>query len=126
MPKSPSKAKTEMTPTERQTFEFELTKKFIQAKDDTKQDLNMRVNGVSAKRGSTGKQFSGYTTLEQFYRGDQWDHDEPPGASQKTDNYCAVIVDNLASLLFDDKPEINCPTDDPTDEMLEMKAELKE
>ena len=120
------KSKKEMTPKELQTFEFELGKEFVTAKDDTRQDLNMRVNGVSAKRGSTGKQFSGYSTLEQFYRGDQWDHDEPPGASQKTDNYCAVIVDNLSSLLFDDAPEINVPTDDPTDEMLETKAELKE
>lgn len=126
MAKSPTKSKGEMTPKELTTFEFELGKEFVTAKDDTKQDLNMRVNGVSAKRGSTGKQFSGYSTLEQFYRGDQWDHDEPPGASQKTDNYCAVIVDNLSSLLFDDSPEINCPTDDPTDEMLETKAELKE
>lgn len=126
MAASPTKSKKEMTPKELLKFEFELGKEFVTAKDDTKQDLNMRVNGVSAKRGSTGKQFSGYSTLEQFYRGDQWDHDEPPGASQKTDNYCAVIVDNLSSLLFDDSPEINVPTDDPTDEMLETKAELKE
>lgn len=126
MAKSPTKSKKEMTPKEKQKFEFDLQQEFITAKDDTKQDLNMRVNGVSAKRGSTGKQFAGYTTLEQFYRGDQWDHDAPPGASQKTDNYCAVIVDNLSSLLFDDAPEINVPTDDPSDEMLETKAELKE
>lgn len=93
---------------------------------DTKNDLYLRVGGVPNQRGSTGFQFAGYKTLQQFYRGDQWDHDEPAGASQKTDNYCAVIVDNLSSLLFDDAPEINCPTDDPTDEILELKAELKE
>ncbi len=98
----------------------------MSVKDDTKFDLTARVSGVSAKRGASGKQFAGYTTLEQFYRGDQWDHDEPPGASQKTDNYCAVIVDNLSSIPFDDKPEINCPTDDPTDDVLEIKAELRE
>ncbi len=107
-------------------YEMKLTKEFLGVKDDTKFDLQARVNGVTAKAGSSGKQFAGYTTLEQFYRGDQWDHDEPPGASQKTDNYCAVIVDNLSSIPFDDMPEINCPTDDPTDELLEIKAEMRE
>ena len=111
---------------ERKKREFEIAREFTSFKDDTKHDLDMRINGVASKRGSTGKQLVGYTTLEQFYRGDQWDHDEPPGASQRTDNYCAVIVDNLSSLIFDSAPEINCPTDDPTDEMLEIKAELKE
>ncbi len=105
---------------------LEIQKEYLQFRDDTKRDTQMRVNGVAARRGSSGRQFAGYTTLEQFYRGDQWDHDEPPGASQRTDNYCAVIVDNLSSLLFDDDPEINCPTDDPTDDVLEIKAELKE
>jgi hypothetical protein len=118
--------KADLTPEERKKFEYDLSVEFLGYKDDTKEDLNLRINGVSAKRGSTGKQFSGYTTLEQFYRGDQWDKDEAPGASQKTDNYCAVIVDNLSSLLFDDSPEINCPTDDPTDDLLELKAEMKE
>lgn len=118
--------KQNLGPAERKMLEFKLTQEFVAAKDDTKHDLDMRINGVQAKRGGSGKQFAGYTTLEQFYRGDQWDHDEAPGASQKTDNYCAVIVDNLSSLLFDDAPEIDCPTDDPSDELLEIKAELKE
>lgn len=115
-----------MATQEEKLKEFNLTKEFLIAKEETKNDLLMRVNGVGAKRGSTGKQMAGYTTLEQFYRGDQWDKDEAPGASQKTDNYCAVIVDNLSSLLFDDSPEINCPTDDPTDDIQEIKAEMKE
>lgn len=121
-----SNLKNQMTPAERQTREFEIHKEFILAKEDTRFDLNMRINGTPATRGSSGKQLAGYKTLEQFYRGDQWDHDESPGASQKTDNYCAIIVDNLSSLLFDDDPEINCPTDDPTDDLLELKAEAKE
>ena len=115
-----------MSTEQRLVFEHGLTTEFIAVKDDTKYDLVSRVNGVAAKRGSTGMQFAGYNTLEQFYRGDQWDHDEPPGASQKTDNYCAVIVDNLSSIPFDDTPEINCPTDDPTDDLLELKAEMRE
>lgn len=118
--------KASLTPEQLKAKELEIAKTFLQYKDDTKHDLDMRVNGVEATRGSTGKQLVGYTTLEQFYRGDQWDHDEPAGAAQRTDNYCAVIVDNLSSLLFDDSPEINCPTDDPADEELELKAELKE
>ncbi len=120
------KTKGAMSPTELKNFEFEIQKEFAANKDDTKYDLELRVNGVSAKRGGTGYQFAGYVTLEQFYRGDQWDRDEPPGAAQRTDNYCAVIVDNISSLVFDDTPEINCPTDDPTDDLLELKAELKE
>lgn len=115
-----------LTADEKKSRDFKITKDFLNFKDDTKGDLFFRINGVSAKRGSSGKQFVGYKTLEQFYRGDQWDHDEAPGASQRTDNYCAVIVDNLSSLLFDDSPEINCPTDDPTDEVLEAKAEARE
>jgi hypothetical protein len=115
-----------LDPKERLLTEFNIAKEFLAHKNDTKFDLDMRLNGVKAKAGSTGLQFAGYTRLEQFYRGDQWDHDEPAGASQKTDNYCSVIVDNLSSLLFDDAPEINCPTDDPTDELLELKAEMKE
>lgn len=122
----PSKSKAEMTTDERQAFELSLQSEFTLVKDDTKHDLTARINGVSAKRGASGYQFSGYTTLEEFYRGDQWDHNEPPGASQKTDNYCAVIVDNLSSIPFDDLPEINCPTDDPTDEVLELMAEARE
>ena len=118
--------KKEMTPKERQEKELAITKQFIESKDDTKRDLNMRVNGVPATRGATGFQFVGYKTLEQFYRGDQWDHNEPPGAAQRTDNYCSVIVDNLSSLIFDDDPEINATVDDPTDDLAEIRAEAKE
>lgn len=118
--------KKELTPEKLKEEEFRITKEFLGFKEDTKFDLNSRMYGVAAKRGSSGYQFVGYNTLEQFYRGDQWDHNEPQGASQKTDNYCAVIVDNLSSLLFDDEPEINCPTDDPSDDILELKAEMKE
>lgn len=118
--------KPTLTPKEKQKYEFQLLKEYTSFKDDTKNDLISRVSGISAKRGSSGYQFAGYNTLEQFYRGDQWDKDPTPGASQKTDNYCAVIVDNLSSLIFDDAPEINCPTDDPTDEVAEIKAEMKE
>ncbi|MBI4119362.1 MAG: phage portal protein [Parcubacteria group bacterium] len=119
-------SKGTMTPQERKNFEFNLTKEFLSNKDDTRRDLNLRLNGVAARAGSSGYQFAGYTQLERFYRGDQWDHNEPVGASQRTDNYCAVIVDNISSLVFDDIPEINCPTDDPTDDLLELKAEMKE
>jgi hypothetical protein len=119
-------APTPEDPKQRQALEVQIAKEFTNTKSDTKYDLNFRINGVSAKRGSSGYQFSGYTTLEQFYRGDQWDHDEPPGASQRTDNYCAVIVDNLSSVVFDEMPEVNCPTDDPLDDLLELRAEVKE
>ena len=119
-------SKGTMTTAERLKFEIKLQKEFIGSKADTKHDLNMRVNGVAAQAGGSGYQFAGYTRLEQFYRGDQWSADEPTGASQRTDNYCSVIVDNISSLVFDDSPEINCPTDDPTDDLLEMKAEMRE
>lgn len=116
-----------MTDKERAAFELDLQKEFVSNKADTRQDLNMRVNGVMAKNGAVGAyQFVGYTQLERFYRGDQWFANEAPGASQRTDNYCAVIVDNISSLVFDDVPEINCPTDDPSDDLLELKAEMKE
>ena len=118
--------KDSMKPKELRDFEAELGKQYLAHMDDTKYDLELRISGVSAKRGGSGFQFAGYTTLEQFYRGDQWSADEPAGASQSTDNYCAVIVDNISSLVFDDTPEINCPTDDPADDLLELKAELKE
>lgn len=118
--------KKDMTPQERTKYEDALKAEYMEAKNDTDKDLQFRINGVPAQRGSTGFQFAGYTTLEQFYRGDQWDHDEPKGASQKTDNYSAVIVDNFSSLLFDAPVEIHCPAADETDEVLEMKAEIKE
>lgn len=118
--------KKTFTPQEKRNFEFQLVKDFTAHKEDTRRDLSLRLNGVAARRGSSGYQFVGYTTLERFYRGDQWDHNEAPGASQKTDNYCSVIVDNISSLIFDDVPEINCPTEDPTDDLLELKAEAKE
>lgn len=113
-------------PTEKNAQELEVMKIFLGMKEDTKNDLTLRVNGVPSQRGSTGYQFSGYKTLQQFYRGDQWDHAPQPGQSQRTDNYCAVIVDNLASLIFDDAPEISCPVDDMTDEVLGLQAEAKE
>lgn len=115
-----------MTPKERLQYEFELTQEFIGHKADTKHDLVMRISGVPARNGASGYQLVGYTQLERFYRGDQWLADEPKGASQRTDNYCAVVVDNISSLIFDDQPEINCPTADPSDELLEIKAEIKE
>jgi len=118
--------KGSMTDKERKNFEFELAREFSGARSDTKHDLSARVSGVAARAGATGYQFVGYTTLERMYRGDQWDHDEPKGASQRTDNYCAVIVDNISSLIFDDDPEVNCPTADPSDELLEIRAEIKE
>ncbi len=117
---------TTLSPKETLERELSLSRAFVSAKDDTKFDLTARVSGVRARRGGSGFQFVGYKTLEEFYRGDQWDHDQPAGASQRTDNYCAVIVDNLSSIPFDDHPEINCPTDDPTDDLLEMKAEMRE
>lgn len=118
--------KSQMTPSQKQKFELDLIKEFTGHMDDTKHDLRTRINGVAAKAGASGYQFAGYTTLERFYRGDQWSSNAAPGASQRTDNYCAVIIDNLSSLVFDDSPEINCPTDDPTDDVAEIKAELKE
>lgn len=118
--------KPDLKDNERLLFELKLSKEFLGHKHDTRETLRQRIDGVSAKNGSSGKQMAGYTTLERFYRGDQWDHDEPAGASMNLDNYCAVIVDNLASLIFDDAPEINCPTDDPSDDLLELKAEAKE
>lgn len=118
--------KKSMTAEEKRNFELSITKEFLAQKDETKRDLTLRANGVAARNGSSGYQFVGYTILERFYRGDQWFADEPTGASQRTDNYCAVIVDNISSLVFDDSPEINCPTDDPTDDLLELKAEMKE
>jgi len=115
-----------MSEGETKKFEFDLTKEFSQAMEDTEEDLRVRVSGISSRAGASGTQFAGYTTLERYYRGDQWDTNEPPGASQRTDNYCSVVVDNLSSLIFDGEPEINCPTDDPSDEILEVKAEIKE
>ena len=119
--------KSDLTPKEIAKEELRLTKEFIGFKADTNADLVARMYGVRSQMGSrTGYQFAGYVTLERFYRGDQWDHDEPPGASQRTDNYCAVIVDNLSSLVFDDDPDVSCPTDDPSDQLLELKAEARE
>ncbi len=118
--------KKEMNSKELREFEDTLKSEYFEHKSDTEKDLNFRLSGISATRGSTGKQFVGYDTLTEFYRGDQWDHDEPPGASQKTDNYCSVIVDNFASLLFDAPVEINCPSQDEADDELEMMAEMKE
>lgn len=115
-----------LNPRDKKNFEFELSKEFLLNKKEGERDLNARVNGTPARAGGSGYQFAGYTTLERFYRGDQWSADEPKGASQRTDNYCAVIVDTISSLPFDDDPEINCPTDDPTDDVLEIKAEMKE
>lgn len=120
------KTKSQMTETERKAFELKITKEFIGHRDDTKRELQLRLDGVGARAGGTGYQFAGYTTLERMYRGDQWDHDEPPGASQRTDNYCAVIVDNVSSLPFDDEPEVACPVDDPSDDLATIKAEAKE
>lgn len=118
--------KPNMTAKEIQNFEEVLKNEYINHKTETTKDLEFRLHGVAATRGSSGKQFVGYETLGQFYRGDQWDHNEPPGASQRTDNYCAVIVDTFSSLLFDAPVEVNCPSQDEADELLEMKAEFKE
>lgn len=118
--------KKDMSSKQLQNFEEELKNEYIAHKGETEKDLEFRLNGVANSRGSSGKQFVGYETLGQFYRGDQWDHNEPPGASQRTDNYCALIVDNFSSLLFDAPVEINCPSQDETDELLEMLAEFKE
>lgn len=121
-----SEIKEENQSAEDKKFEENLEAEFRKNLQEGNIDLDARLNGVKCQRGSSGKQFVGYNTLEQFYRGDQWDHDEPAGASQRTDNYCATIVDNFSSLLFDAPVEINCPSADESDEELEMKAELKE
>lgn len=120
------KTKAQMTDAERKAFELKITKEFIGHRDDTNRDLLGRKDGIRARAGGSGYQFAGYTTLERMYRGDQWSADEPPGASQRTDNYCAVIVDNVSSLPFDDEPEIACPVDDPADDIQTIKAEIKE
>ena len=113
-------------PNKRKQLELQVQREFLNAKNDTRRDLALRLNGVAMRAGGTGYQFVGYAALERFYRGDQWNHDEPAGASQRTDNYCAVIVDNLSSLPFDDTPEVNCPASDPTDDIETIKSEAKE
>jgi len=118
--------KTEMSKKEQLKFEEALKQDYINHKGETEKDLTFRLSGVKTTRGATGYQFVGYDTLGQFYRGDQWDHDEPPGTSQRTDNYCASIVDNFSSLLFDAPVEVNCKSQDETDDLLEMLAEFKE
>lgn len=118
--------KMQMNDMEKMSFEDKLQREFTLHMSDTKQDLQLRVAGVAMKNGSTGYQFAGYTRLERFYRGDQWFANEPPGASQRTDNYCAVIVDNISSLVFDDVPEINVPVDDPDKDSETVRAEVKE
>lgn len=118
--------KSDMTEAEKKDFEDQLTNEFTMFKSETEKDLTFRLGGVKSTRGSSGYQFVGYQVLQEFYRGDQWDHDEPPGASQRTDNYCASIVDNFSSLLFDAPVEIHCASQDETDEVLELKAEIKE
>ena len=118
--------KPNMSDKEQSEFERKLRTEYLEQKTETDKDLTFRIGGLAASRGSSGFQFVGYTTLQQFYRGDQWDHNEAPGASQSTDNYCSVIVDNFSSLLFDAPVEINCPSADATDDLLEMKAEMKE
>ncbi len=111
---------------EKNKFEEEIKNEYLEHKSETDKDLAFRLKGVPAARGSSGYQFVGYEALSQFYRGDQWDHDEPPGASQKTDNYCAVVVDNFSSLLYDAPVEINCKSQDELDDFLELLAEIKE
>ena len=118
--------KQNMSPKEESKFEEEIRNEYLEHKSETDKDLAFRLKGVPATRGSSGYQLVGYETLSQFYRGDQWDHDEPPGASQKTDNYCAVVVDNFSSLLFDAPVEINCKSQDEADDVLELLAEIKE
>jgi len=118
--------KDNMSKAELTDFEQEITNRYQESKSETSDDLSFRVGGVAATRGSSGYQFVGYNTLQQFYRGDQWNHNEAPGASQRTDNYCATIVENFASLLFDAPVEVNIPSLDETDDVLEMKAEIKE
>lgn len=119
-------SKGSMSPADKIKFEHDLTQEFIANWADTRYDLNLRIQGVPVRAGATGYQFAGYNLLERFYRGDQWNQNEPPGASQRTDNYCAVIVDNVASLIFDDSPEMSVPMDDPTDDLQEARAEIKE
>ena len=118
--------KPNMSQKEIKSFEEDIKNEYLEHKSETDKDLAFRLKGVPASRGSSGYQFVGYETLSQFYRGDQWDHDEPPGASQKTDNYCAVVVDNFSSLLFDAPVEINCKSQDEADDVLELLAEIKE
>ncbi len=120
------KYQKDMSPELRSNYEKQFTSDYTKAKQETTEDLNFRLGGIRATRGSSGFQFVGYRTLEQFYRGDQWDHDEPPGASQRTENYCAVIVDNFSSLLFDSPAEIHCSPADEVDDLLVIKAEMKE
>lgn len=119
-------SKGTMSDRERFDFEAQLARDMQTYLADTREDLEARKNGVPTANGGGGFQFVGYTQLERFYRGDQWFQAEPEGASQRIDNYCAVIVDNISSLVFDDQPEINCPTDDPADDVLEARAEAKE
>lgn len=104
----------------------EAKKLFLADKEDTDSDLNRRVSGVPCVGGGGGYQLAGYRRLEMFYRGDQWNAPEPPGASQRTDNYCAMVVDTMGSLPFDDDPDVSCPTDDPSDALLEARAEARE
>ena len=78
-------------------------------------DWTRRVNGDGV--------YSGYKTLRDFYKGQQWSFKKEGGGSMRTYNYVFTIVENMTAFLTNEPPQMSCP---PTDESDAVQRKLAE
>lgn len=65
--------------------------------------------------------YSGYDTLRQFYKGQQWSYKKSGGGTMRTYNYVFTVVENMTAFLTNEPPQISSPPrklDDPVERAL--------
>ena len=72
--------KPNMTKRQMKEFEAELIKEYTYHNEETSEELVNRIGGISGTAGSSSFQFVGYKKLQEMYRGDQWDSNQPHGS----------------------------------------------
>ena len=69
--------------------------------------------------------YSGYKTLREFYKGQQWSFRKDGGGTMRTYNYVFTIVENMTAFLTNEAPQMSCPSRDITNPIERAIAEGK-
>lgn len=80
-------------------------------------EYNLRVHGDGV--------YSGYKTLREFYKGQQWSYKKEDGGTMRTYNYVFTVVENMTAFLTNEPPQMSCPPKDISNAVERAVAEAK-
>ncbi len=88
-------------------------------------ELDGQLNAEHARRLYGDGVYSGYKTLKEFYKGQQWSYKKENGATMRTYNYVFTVVENMTAFLTNEAPQMSCPPRDISNAIERAIAEGK-